>query len=145
MRKLITLCSGLVLVAITAAFVVLSGCSQPSTPSNKILLWHWMTDRNETFQKLAQEYQKETGIEGLNEDFENFDELSDEWSDEEDGEDKENEKKKEKESSKKSGISSPGEEPLESLKKKKRKEASPKKLNRYTLRPIWLGSRTYST
>ena len=45
-------------------FFVLAGCSQsPLKPSNKILLWHWMTDRNDTFQKLAQEYQKETGIE----------------------------------------------------------------------------------
>jgi len=43
--------------------IVLAGCSQPSKPSNKILLWHWMTDRNDTFQKFAQQYQKETGIE----------------------------------------------------------------------------------
>ncbi len=26
-------------------------------------MWHWMTDRNDTLQNLAQEYQKETGIE----------------------------------------------------------------------------------
>ena len=50
------LCSCLILV-------VLAGCSQPAKPSNKILLWHWMTDRNDTFQKLALQYQKETGIE----------------------------------------------------------------------------------
>ena len=56
MRKLLTLCSCLILV-------VLAGCSQPPKPSNKLLLWHWMTDRNDTFQKFAQEYQKETGIE----------------------------------------------------------------------------------
>ena len=56
MRKLIALCSCLILV-------VLTGCSQPSHPSNKIILWHWMTDRNDTFQKLAQEYQQQTGIE----------------------------------------------------------------------------------
>jgi ABC-type glycerol-3-phosphate transport system substrate-binding protein len=43
--------------------VFLAGCSQPPHPSNKIILWHWMTDRNDTFQKLAQQYQKETGIE----------------------------------------------------------------------------------
>jgi len=55
-RKSLILCSFLVLAA-------LAGCSKPSSPSNKILLWHWMTDRNDTFQKFAQEYQKETGIE----------------------------------------------------------------------------------
>ena len=56
MRKFIVLCSCLMLV-------VLAGCSQPPKPSNKILLWHWMTDRNDTFQKLAQQYKQETGIE----------------------------------------------------------------------------------
>jgi len=43
--------------------LVLAGCTQAPRPSNKLLLWHWMTDRNDTFQKFAQEYQKETGIE----------------------------------------------------------------------------------
>jgi ABC-type glycerol-3-phosphate transport system substrate-binding protein len=43
--------------------LVVAGCSQPPNPSNKIVLWHWMTDRNDTFQKLAQQYQQETGIE----------------------------------------------------------------------------------
>ena len=56
MRKLVTLCSCLMLL-------ILAGCSQPPHPSNKIILWHWMTDRNDTFQKLAQQYKQETGIE----------------------------------------------------------------------------------
>ncbi len=56
MRKLIMLCSCFMLI-------VLAGCSQPPKPSNKIILWHWMTDRNDTFQKLAQQYKQETGIE----------------------------------------------------------------------------------
>ncbi len=56
MRTVVTLCSCLLLA-------VLAGCSQPSKPSNKILLWHWMTDRNDTFQKLALQYKQETGIE----------------------------------------------------------------------------------
>ncbi len=55
MRKLLILCSCLIVV-------VLAGCSQAPQPSNKILLWHWMTDRNDTFQKLAQEYKQETQI-----------------------------------------------------------------------------------
>jgi len=49
------LCSCLILV-------FMAGCTQAPKPSNKILLWHWMTDRNDTFLKLAQQYQKETGI-----------------------------------------------------------------------------------
>jgi len=56
MRKLVILYSCLILA-------VFAGCSQPPKPSNKIILWHWMTDRNDTFQKLAQEYKQETGIE----------------------------------------------------------------------------------
>src|SRR5580698_8371607 len=57
MQKVFALCSCLILV-------ILAGCSPAlPKPSNKLILWHWMTDRNDTFQKLAQEYQKETGIE----------------------------------------------------------------------------------
>ncbi len=57
MRKLILLCSCLMPV-------VLAGCSQSlPEPSNKIVMWHWMTDRNDAFQKLAQQYKLETGIE----------------------------------------------------------------------------------
>lgn len=40
-----------------------SGCGETKAPSNKITLWHWMTDRDETFKKLAKEYQAKTGIE----------------------------------------------------------------------------------
>ncbi len=56
MRNLGIICFSLILI-------VLAGCSQPPKPSNKIILWHWMTDRNDTFQKLAQEYQQQTGVE----------------------------------------------------------------------------------
>ena len=38
-------------------------------------------------------FEKETGIDGLDEDFENYDELADEWSDEEEEDDKETSKK----------------------------------------------------
>jgi len=56
MRKLAVWCTCLILLSLT-------GCSKPPEPSNKIYLWHWMTDRNDTFQKLAQQYKEETGIE----------------------------------------------------------------------------------
>ncbi len=50
-------------VWIWCLLVIFAGCSGPAQPSNKILLWHWMTDRNDTIQKLAKEYQEQTGIE----------------------------------------------------------------------------------
>jgi len=56
MRKLMTWCTCLI-------FVLFVGCSQSPEPSNKLLLWHWMTDRNDALEKLAQEYQQQTGIE----------------------------------------------------------------------------------
>ena len=56
MRKLVALCSCLFLG-------LLIGCTHPQKPSNKLVLWHWMTDRNDTFQKFAQEYKDKTGIE----------------------------------------------------------------------------------
>ena len=57
-----TTCLLLMLICF-AGCTQISGCSGSQKPSNKILLWHWMTDRNDTFQALAQQYQKETGIE----------------------------------------------------------------------------------
>ncbi|MDE2028677.1 MAG: extracellular solute-binding protein [Candidatus Omnitrophica bacterium] len=56
MRRLASVCCCLVLAC-------LAGCSQPPQPSNKLILWHWMTDRQDTLQKLAQEYKEKTGIE----------------------------------------------------------------------------------
>ena len=55
MQKLMMLCSCLIVLFV-------AGCSQPPKPGNKIVLWHWMTDRNETFLKLAQQYSQATGI-----------------------------------------------------------------------------------
>lgn len=40
-----------------------SGCSKPPVASNKVLIWHWMTDRDDAIKKLAQQYQQQTGIE----------------------------------------------------------------------------------
>ncbi len=54
LRKLAVVC---ILLVIT----VIAGCSSPK-PSNKILLWHWMTDRHDTFLALAKQYANETGI-----------------------------------------------------------------------------------
>ncbi len=49
------------LCCLTLAFG--AGCSKPKQASNKILLWHWMTDRHETILKLAEQYKTQTGVE----------------------------------------------------------------------------------
>jgi ABC-type glycerol-3-phosphate transport system substrate-binding protein len=43
--------------------LVFAGCAKPPGPGNKIILWHWMTDCNDTFLKLAQQYRQQTGVE----------------------------------------------------------------------------------
>ncbi len=58
MRKLTFL-----LCLLCSLTLIFSGCSQTQKPSNKIVLWHWMTDRDETLKKLAAEYKTLTGIE----------------------------------------------------------------------------------
>ena len=49
----------LIMVGLVVYFSMTTGKSK--TDSNALLVWHWMTDRHETFQKLAEMYQKETG------------------------------------------------------------------------------------
>jgi raffinose/stachyose/melibiose transport system substrate-binding protein len=48
--------------AVFMTVAVIAGCGKPKTPSNKITLWHWMTDRDDTFKKLAKQYKELTGI-----------------------------------------------------------------------------------
>lgn len=43
--------------------MALTGCSPSPSKSNTILLWHWMTDRHDTLEQLAEKYKQETGIE----------------------------------------------------------------------------------
>jgi raffinose/stachyose/melibiose transport system substrate-binding protein len=61
MRKWIISISCLLLVS--GWLVTFQGCSEHPNPSHKIILWHWMTDRNDILEKLAQQYKQETGIE----------------------------------------------------------------------------------
>lgn len=37
-------------------------CSQNKAPKADVVIWHWMTDRQETFDKLAAKYEQETGV-----------------------------------------------------------------------------------
>ena len=45
--------------------LTISGCSgKPSqvTPSNEIVIWHWLSDRSDAFDALARKYKIETGV-----------------------------------------------------------------------------------
>jgi len=50
--------------------IFLNGCGEPKSPSQagrsleakKIVVWHWMTDREDAFQELAKRYEAKTGI-----------------------------------------------------------------------------------
>src|SRR4029077_15832251 len=37
---------------------VLQGCAKSTTGANEVVVWHWMTDREDALQKLADDYQK---------------------------------------------------------------------------------------
>ncbi len=44
-------------------FIITSGCTSSHKPTKeKLIIWHWMVDRQDAFQKLAKEYEKESGI-----------------------------------------------------------------------------------
>jgi len=42
---------------------VLTGCSHQTAKENKITIWHWMNDRRDAFDTLAQRYKEQTGLE----------------------------------------------------------------------------------
>ncbi|MHB9156394.1 MAG: ABC transporter substrate-binding protein, partial [Endomicrobiales bacterium] len=49
-------------VALFAALLPLFSCtSSKSTPKADVVIWHWMTDRQATFDKLARQYEQATG------------------------------------------------------------------------------------
>ena len=48
-------------VAVAGLFA-LNGCKKSTPSTNEVVVWHWMTDRDAALQKLAAQYQKETGV-----------------------------------------------------------------------------------
>jgi ABC-type glycerol-3-phosphate transport system substrate-binding protein len=42
---------------------ILTGCTPQKPKDNKIVVWHWMTDRKEAFGELAEKYRETTGTE----------------------------------------------------------------------------------
>lgn len=61
MSKIRGIITGLV-IGVWAA-LSMTGCGQQkSVDPNKIIIWHWMTDRDEAFKVLAKQYEDKTGI-----------------------------------------------------------------------------------
>lgn len=52
---------GFPFVLMCMVFFVLS-CGQPKSDPNTIIIWHWMTDRQDAFEELALQYENQTGI-----------------------------------------------------------------------------------
>jgi ABC-type glycerol-3-phosphate transport system substrate-binding protein len=53
----------LIFLSAAMAFIVLPGCkSQKATPENRVVVWHWMTDREQAFNTLAAKYKEATGV-----------------------------------------------------------------------------------
>src|SRR5882672_9741321 len=40
----------------------LQGCAKSNSVANEVVVWHWMTDREDALQQLADDYQKSHGI-----------------------------------------------------------------------------------
>ena len=59
MKKIAALLS-LVVLAVVGCFFW--GCGSKPVNTNEVLMWHWMTDRHQAFETLAQQYQEETGV-----------------------------------------------------------------------------------
>lgn len=51
-----------ILILIFTCILLLQGCTQASHDSNMITVWHWMTDRHDSFLELAAQYHQKTGM-----------------------------------------------------------------------------------
>lgn len=60
MRKIV-LIAGILLAGILIYFGLFEA-KVSKRPGSSLLIWHWMTDRHKSFLKLAERYQKETGM-----------------------------------------------------------------------------------
>ena len=53
----------LILLGTAILGIAMSGCGrQKLVDANKVLIWHWMTDRDAAFKELARRYKTETGV-----------------------------------------------------------------------------------
>jgi len=49
-------------LVLSICLVMVVGCAQRTGDLNKIVIWHWMTDRDTAFQELARRYEQQTGV-----------------------------------------------------------------------------------
>ena len=45
--------------AVSLLFLI-AGCSSSTKQVNSVTIWHWMTDRQDAFLKLAEQYEQQT-------------------------------------------------------------------------------------
>lgn len=54
---------GIAFAVVCASLVAVTGCGGKAGPTKgEVLLWHWLTDREDALHALAEAYQKETGV-----------------------------------------------------------------------------------
>lgn len=49
-------------IGLCLAICFIIGCTGGGRKSDTVMIWHWMTDRDKVFEKLAEQYEEETGI-----------------------------------------------------------------------------------
>ena len=47
---------------VLSSLFLVAGCSSSAKQSNVLTIWHWMTDRQDAFVKLAEQYERQTGV-----------------------------------------------------------------------------------
>jgi len=51
------------ILLVSLAGLILTGCAAGKPKEDKLVIWHWMTDRKNAFAELAQKYTQESGLE----------------------------------------------------------------------------------
>lgn len=49
-------------LAFSTSFILLTSCGRQNTPTQDVILWHWLTDRDFALDQLTRQYEKETGV-----------------------------------------------------------------------------------
>jgi ABC-type glycerol-3-phosphate transport system substrate-binding protein len=59
-----TISKSIILATFLTSFFLFinAGCGKREVDKNKIIVWHWMTDRQNAFNKLAEQYKSKTGM-----------------------------------------------------------------------------------
>ena len=52
----------IIYLVILCLVLPLVSCGKKSAPRADVVIWHWMTDRQAAFEKIAEKYKAETGV-----------------------------------------------------------------------------------